>query len=494
MISKTVLSLVILLTKALLASDRLLQLSSLGGDSTYNNPYANPVLPLCFLGNNPVCSTTNETYANECIMILMGKTKQYEGWCNTPDISNDVDPTTAQTPDNGYLRPGQTSSDPNCGRCNNIYMPVCGLNGVTYQNFCKLKECAEVEKASDGPCGVLNYTPSEIAQDCPCMSNFQPVCGVDGLTYANGCTMLCAGIAKKSDNACIRPCGCTNIYKPVCTTTMKTFDNECLMRCENETKMYDGKCPSSNPEQCQHCAGYTQPVCGKNGITYDNPCYMNCTKVEKYADGPCPNTKPCECADNYLPVCGIDHKTYRNECLMNCNNIKLGYFGVCKDVDVDNSIINGNCNCGTDIKYICGQDQRTYLNTCYLNCLGKGKGLHWGKCQFLNPNYCRCPVDNKPVCGTDNKSYQNECAMNCMGAKKGYNGECWVIGNSDNAQTNANESAGAPFNMNEISKDPAKLKHYYNLLFPKGVPVSQDVVQYQQYFLQLMAFYKISAS
>ena len=409
--------------------DRFLQLNTFTGSQDFNNPYANPVLPLCFLGNGAVCADNNSTYANECILVLLGRTKQYDGWCATSTVVPIVDDENAPIPSNGYLPAGQLPIDANCPRCNTVYNPVCGVNGVTYQNLCTLKECAAVQKASIGPCGNPSFTPLEEPPVCPCTFSFNPVCGTDGITYVNSCVLICAGVSKKSDNACMRPCGCTTIYKPVCSTEMNTFDNECLMRCSNEKKMYDGKCPTSNPSNCQHCTGYTQPTCGKNGITYDNPCYLTCAKAEKYADGACPNNKACTCEDNYLPVCGIDHKTYRNECLMKCGNIKLGYYGVCKDINVDNTIITGKCKCSSELKYVCGKDQRTYLNTCYLQCLANGQGLHWGKCQPLNPNYCVCPQTNEPVCGSDGKTYQNQCVAKCMNAKVHRKGECQTIGN-----------------------------------------------------------------
>jgi len=430
MFSKTLLALALIFSHGILADDRFLNIASFSGDSSYTTAYANPTLPICFLGNSPVCGTNNVTYANDCILTLLGQTKQYDGWCRQAEVPVDVDQTTTQTPQNGYLVNNQQAIDQYCPKCNNVLNPVCGVNGVTYQNFCKLKECAQIERASNGPCGAINYMPSESPQDCPCAFSFQPICGADGLTYANNCIALCSGVAKKSDNACIRPCGCTNIYKPVCSTDMKNFDNECLMNCDGAKKMHDGKCPTSNPENCNHCLGYTSPVCAKNGITYDNSCYMKCGKAEKYMDGPCPNNKECDCKNNYLPVCGIDHKTYRNECQMGCKNVKLGYYGVCKEQEVDNTIITGKCNCGTELKYVCGQDQRTYLNTCYLKCLGGNKGLHWGKCQQLNPNFCMCPTERKPVCADDGKCYQNECAMKCVGAKKVKDGECDTIGAS----------------------------------------------------------------
>ena len=420
-----------------ISTERLLALDSISGNAAYFNPYANPVLAECILGANPVCAEDpdtkeQETFVNECIMMLMCKTKVSDGWCVTQDVPEDpVEPCEQEIPRNGFMNGGTNSGDSACPMCNNNYNPVCGVNGVTYMNYCRLKLCATgVDKANNGPCGTPNFNCEENPKTCPCMYSFSPVCGEDGITYVNGCVTMCAGVHKKSDMACMRPCGCTTIYKPVCSKNMKDFNNECEMECAGEEKLYDGKCPTSTPKNCGHCAGYTNPVCGKNGITYDNECYLKCAKAEKYCDGPCPNKNKCNCDDTFLPVCGIDHKTYRNECLMKCNNVKLKHYKACKEIEVDNSEINGKCGyCKKKPnKLVCGQDQRTYQNPCYLKCLADGKGLHWGNCKPLNPNYCLCPAGGNPCCGSDGKQYANECVLKCMKIGRASPKKCQVRG------------------------------------------------------------------
>ena len=424
----------ILFVTALLAmqtiktEERMLQINSISGNAANFNPYANPIVPLCIFGNTPVCGDDDATYINECVARLLGVTIANDGWCTPDPVAPAVNPALAQTPDNGYLPSGATAIDPLCPLCNNNYNPVCGSNGATYKNLCTLLTCGGQTRASSGPCGVPNYTAPAVLPTCPCTFSFSPACGADGNTYQNACVLICAGTAKKSDTACMTPCACSTIYKPVCSTEMETFDNACLLSCDGKKKLHDGICPESNPSHCTHCAGYTRPVCGKNGVTYDNDCYLNCAKEEKYVDGPCPSNKACNCQNHYLPVCGIDHKTYRNQCLMECNNVKRAHYGVCLEQKVDNSLIYGQCRCSTKIKYVCGKDQRTYLNPCFLKCLAGGKGLHWGMCQPLNPNYCQCPIEKKPVCGADKKVYQNQCVLNCLGIPQG--NDCGIVGNS----------------------------------------------------------------
>jgi len=54
------------------------------------------------------------------------------------------------------------SGDAKCKMCNQNFNPICGVNGVTYTNLCQLTECARVRKANDGPCGIPDWVkPTE---------------------------------------------------------------------------------------------------------------------------------------------------------------------------------------------------------------------------------------------------------------------------------------------------------------------------------------------
>lgn len=68
----------------------------------------------------------------------------------------------------------------NTGVCPDIWLPVCGDDGITYGNSCEA-ECAGV-----------HYTEGECGAVCP--EIWAPVCGDDGVTYSNSCEAEYAGV------------------------------------------------------------------------------------------------------------------------------------------------------------------------------------------------------------------------------------------------------------------------------------------------------------
>lgn len=67
--------------------------------------------------------------------------------------------------------------------CTMQYMPVCGVDGITYGNACMANE---VTIAYEGECKM--ETP------LLCTKEYMPVCGQDGQTYANKCLASRVGV------------------------------------------------------------------------------------------------------------------------------------------------------------------------------------------------------------------------------------------------------------------------------------------------------------
>ncbi|XP_056358543.1 ovoinhibitor-like [Oenanthe melanoleuca] len=339
----------------------------------------------------PVCGSDSFTYDNDCGICAYNAehdtnvTKLHEGPCKE---SVAVDCTRYRT---------QTTKDgKTLVACPRDLNPVCGTDGTTYDNECaicahNLERRTHVGKRHSGQC---REKTAEL--DCSkfparkvkggkdlvrCPRILRPVCGTDGFTYDNDCS-ICAhnvqhgsDVKKSHDGRCkeestpvdcsvylsgaksgeaIR--ACPYILREICGTDGVTYSNDCALCAHNiergteVAKKHDGKCVEEVPQlNCSRyrtatlkdgssvmaCAMIYDPVCGSDGVTYASECTLcahnleHRTNLGKRKNGPCEEdiTRAlCKhvtevspiCTMEYMPHCASNGQTYSNRCMF-CN-------------------------------------------------------------------------------------------------------------------------------------------------------------------------------
>uniref|UniRef100_A0A8D0CD03 Agrin n=1 Tax=Scleropages formosus TaxID=113540 RepID=A0A8D0CD03_SCLFO len=449
----------------------------------------------------PVCGSDGHTYGSQCQMKAVACSLQkdihmkHRGPCTK----------ACQNCSFGAICDGQTGRCVCPTECVDTNQPVCGSDGLTYSSECELhvRACTrqlDLKVAAQRDCGgvACGWGARCVRNRCECPTchgePFGPVCGSNGVTYDNACELQVASCNLKKNIKVARAGGCDEECGSGASGS--GMDGSCE---QDRCRIFGGSWDEDAEEDRCVCdfSCHTVPhiqVCGTDGVTYSSECELKKTRCEKqqhlqvYSQGPCLGETPtvtlcCHCSqtvygcclDNTTAALGVELAGCPSTCQCNpygsygglcdpttgqcsckpgvgglkCDRCEPGFWnfrGIVTEnmsgctpchcdalgsVRDDCEQMSGLCSCKTGVKGmkcdVCPDGSQMGTNGCEhgrvpstdMDCKFGASCVEAG-----GQAHCECPSpdcaekDKTKVCGSDGVTYADACQLNTIACRQ----------------------------------------------------------------------------